>query len=227
MGTAIGYVRVSTEEQVLGLEAQRTSLREWAAAQGVELLEIHEDRGVSGATPLEDRPGLLRALGRLRELKAERLVVARRDRLARDVVVAATVEALVERAGASVASADGVGNNEGPEAALFRQIVYAFAQYERALIRSRIKGALRELREKGARSNSTPPYGWTFEVGDAGILLVEDRDEQATIKAIRRWRGIGLSQIRMVELLTARGHTPRGSKWHRRSVQRILSRLDS
>ncbi len=223
MGTAIGYVRVSTEEQVLGLEAQRTSLREWAAAEGVELLEIHEDRGVSGAAPLEDRPGLLRALGRLRELKAERLVVARRDRLARDVVVAATVESLVDRAGASVASADGVGNQEGPEAALFRQIVYAFAQFERALIQSRIKGALRELREKGARSNSTPPYGWAHLGGE----LVEEPAEQTALKAIRRWRARGLSQTRMVELLAARGHPPRGSKWHRRSVQRILSRLDS
>lgn len=223
MGTAIGYVRVSTEEQILGLEAQRAALREWADAQGVELLEVHEDRGVSGAAPLEDRPGLLRALGRLRELKAERLVVARRDRLARDVVVAATVEALVERAGASVASADGVGNNEGPEAALFRQIVYAFAQYERALIRSRIKGALRELRARGSRSNSTPPYGWAHLDGE----LVEEPAEQEAVKAIRRWRGRGLSQTRMVELLAARGFPARGSKWHRRSVQRILSRLDS
>jgi DNA invertase Pin-like site-specific DNA recombinase len=220
---AVGYIRVSTEEQVLGLEAQRASLREWAEAQDVELVEVHEDRGVSGAAPLEDRPGLLRALGRLRELKAERLVVARRDRLARDVVVAATVEALVERAGASVASADGVGNNEGPEAALFRQIVYAFAQYERALIRSRIKGALRELRAKGARSNSTPPYGWRFDAGE----LAEEPAEQEALTAIRRWRGRGLTQTRMVELLAARGFPPRGSKWHRRSVQRILSRLDS
>jgi DNA invertase Pin-like site-specific DNA recombinase len=221
--TAIGYVRVSTMEQVLGLEAQRASLQEWATAQRVELLEIHEDRGVSGAAALEDRPGLLRALGRVRELQAECLVVARRDRLARDVVVAATVEALVDRAGASVASADGVGNNEGPEAALFRQIVYAFAQYERALIRSRIKGALRELRARGARSNSTPPYGWRHESGE----LVEEPAEQEALTAIRRWRGRGIGQTRMVELLVARGFPARGSTWHRRSVQRILARLDS
>jgi hypothetical protein len=57
-GTAVGYVRVSTEEQNLGPEAQRDEIRAWAKRQGVEVVAWHEDR-VSGATPAEKREGFL------------------------------------------------------------------------------------------------------------------------------------------------------------------------
>ncbi len=70
------------------------------------------------------------------------LLVAKRDRLARDVVVAAMVDRLAERHGARVLAADGTGNGDGPEAMLMRGIVDVFAQYERALIRARTKAAL-------------------------------------------------------------------------------------
>jgi len=42
------------------------------------------------------------------------------------------VERLVERVGGKGLSADGTGNGDGPEHALLRNIVAAFAEYERA-----------------------------------------------------------------------------------------------
>ena len=68
--TAVGYVRVSTEEQVLGLEAQRVALARWAEAREIRLVVVHEDRGVSGAADLDRRPGLLAALGSLEQHNA-------------------------------------------------------------------------------------------------------------------------------------------------------------
>jgi len=49
---------------------------------------VHEDRGVSGAAQLDRRPGLLAALDCLARHKATYLVAAKRDRFARDIVVA-------------------------------------------------------------------------------------------------------------------------------------------
>src|SRR6476469_878208 len=93
----VGYIRVSTEDQSLGPEAQRVALERWCAAQGAELAVCHEDVGISGGVDLDKRPGLLAALDSLRTLRADVLLVAKRDRLARDVLVSAMVERLAER----------------------------------------------------------------------------------------------------------------------------------
>ena len=71
--------------------------------------------------------------------------------LARDVVVSGMVERLVERVGGKVLSADGTGNGDGPEHALPRNIVAAFAEYERALIRARTRAALAVKRARSER----------------------------------------------------------------------------
>ena len=65
------------------------------------------------------------------------LVAAKRDRFARDVVVAATVERVAAKAGATVATADGMSAEDSPEGALLRTMVDAFAAYERAVIAAR------------------------------------------------------------------------------------------
>ena len=134
---AIGYARASTSRQDLSPGAQRAAVEAWAAARGVTVVAWFEDLGISGGAELDKRPGLLGAIDALRTHGAGALVVARRDRLARDVLVNAMVERLCERVGARVQSADGAGNGAGPEAALMRNIVAAFSAYERMLIRAR------------------------------------------------------------------------------------------
>src|SRR5688572_24763258 len=89
---AVGYLRVSTEDQSLGLDAQREALTRWCAANGATLVAVHVDQGVSGGAPLEERPALLAALDELRVRGAGVLLVAKRDRLARDTLVAGMVE---------------------------------------------------------------------------------------------------------------------------------------
>ncbi len=49
---------------MLGPEAQRAALLRWAEVRGLQLVAVHEDRGMSGAAPLDRRPGLLAALDR-------------------------------------------------------------------------------------------------------------------------------------------------------------------
>src|SRR5277367_5263412 len=89
---AIAYLRVSTDEQRLGPEAQRATIEAWAAREGVSVVAWHTDAGFSGGLDLGDRPGLVAALTDIRAARAGLLVVAKRDRLARDVAIAATVD---------------------------------------------------------------------------------------------------------------------------------------
>lgn len=215
---AVGYIRVSTEDQALGPEAQRAALVRWAEACGAEIVAFHEDRGVSGAAALDKRPGLLAALDAVKAHRAGVLLVAKRDRLARDVVLAAMVERMAERLGARVTSADGTGDGDGPEALLMRRIVDAFGEYERAVIRARTRAALAAKRAQGKRAGQVP-FGFTLCAD--GVTLAEDSAEQAVIRQIRALRDEGLS-IRAVVAAVNEAAPPR--RVHKSLVERVLSR---
>ncbi len=205
----LGYVRWSTEEQNLGPKAQRTALERWCKAEGVELVDVFEDLGVSGGAPLERRPGLAAAIDALAARGAGLLLALRRDRLARDVVNAALIERLVEREGARVATTDGTGNGDTPEASLMRTIVDAFAAYERALVRSRTKAALEVKKAKGERIGGVP-YGFRLD-GD-GIHLVPDPMEQVVVDRARGLRTEGLSLDKISKALESEGRLSRTNR---------------
>lgn len=218
---AIGYIRVSTDEQALGLDSQRSQLAAWCAGSGCELAAVHCDRGVSGGASLDKRPALMEAVASL--AKGDLLLVAKRDRLARDTMIAAMVERLVERKGARIVSADGSCNGEGPEAQLMRAIIDAFAQYERALIRTRVKAAL-AVKRKRLEFTGVAPIG--FSGAKDVVPLAVDEYEQATVARIIELRGDGLSIRGIVAQLNGEGRRARGKRWHPTSVARVLRRHD-
>jgi DNA invertase Pin-like site-specific DNA recombinase len=217
----VGYIRVSTDEQALGPEAQREAISRWCASNGAELVATLEDLGVSGGLELDKRPGLLAALDALNVHRATVLLVAKRDRLARDVMVAAMVNRLAEKCGAQVLSADGTGNGDGPEALLMRNIVNAFAEYERALIRARTRVALAVKRTKRERTGAVP-FG--YRLAADGVHLVALDVEQSVIFAVRELRRDGLSIRTIAAKLNADGVPARGARWHATSVARLLRR---
>lgn len=207
--TAIGYLRVSTDEQRLGPEAQRASIEAWAAREGVAVLAWHVDQGVSGASPIEARAGLCAALAGLREHGAGLLVVAKRDRVARDVVVASLVERAAVAAGARLVSADGTANGDTPADQFMRTVIDGGAQYERALIRGRTKAALAAKKARGERVGSVP-YG--FRLAADGVRIEADADEQAVLAAVRELRAAGMSHRAIVAALAARGLVSRAAR---------------
>lgn len=214
------YVRVSTDEQALGPAAQRAAAQRWCEARGSQLVAVCEDLGVSGGAPLDKCPGLLSAMRELEAHGAGTLLVAKRDRLARDVVKAAMVEQLASRAGAVVVSAAGEGEGTDPAAALMRTMVDAFAQYERALIGARTKAALAVKKAKGERVG-TIPYGW--QLGADGVQLERCEAEQTVVAVIRGLRDEGMSLRAIVAELNARELLARnGGGWHLTQVVRVL-----
>lgn len=200
MSTAIGYLRVSTDEQHLGPEAQRASIEAWAVREGVTVVAWFSE-AVSGAAPLEDRRALMDAVDAIREQGASMLVVAKRDRLARDVVLTAMIERMVARHQARVVSADGVGAEDSPEGALMRRIVDAFAEYERAVIRARTKAALRAKAARGERVSRRAPFGYRID----GDCIVPDDRAQRAIKRIHELHSSGVKQRGIVAALVLEG----------------------
>lgn len=198
---AVAYLRVSTDEQRLGPEAQRAAIETWAKREGVAVVAWHTDAGVSGGSDLSDRPALVAALGELRAARAGVLVIAKRDRLARDVAVAATIERAAKTCGAKVQTADGTANGDSAADAFMRTMLDGAAAYERALIRGRTKAALAAKRARGERAGEVP-YGYSATPEGR---LVPNAAEQSIIAIVRELRAAGMSLRAVVSELARRG----------------------
>jgi DNA invertase Pin-like site-specific DNA recombinase len=210
-------------ESGLGLAAQEEACRACARRLGLALGTVHAttDEGVSSVSDVADRPELMAAIAELGP--GDVLVVAKRDRLGRDRLVVAMIERLVERRGARIVSAAGEGTeSDGPADVLMRQIIDAFAVYERLIIKARTKSALAVKKSRGERVGGIP-YG--FELAPGGVALVPCAAEQAVLSLIREMRSGGTTLMAIAAELNARGiHRRSGGSWDHGFVSRLLSR---
>ena len=215
--TAHAYLRVSSQQQVesgAGLDAQEDACRRAAG----DLAGVYRDEGVSGKTGLDKRPALLALISKLS--KGDTLIVAKRDRLGRDPLVVAMIEASVKRKGARIVSAAGEGtDSDSPTDILMRRMVDAFAEYERLVIGARTKAALGAMKVRGERVGSIP-YG--YRVDSDGKTLIKDQDEQETLTLVHNLQAEGLSLRAIAARLEAAGRRPRGTGWHPQTIKNIL-----
>ena len=220
---AIAYTRVSTTDQAesgAGLAAQSAAIAAYAAKAGIPILGMFTDAGISGAAGLEDRPGLMAAVAGLR--RGDVLLIAKRDRLGRDQMAVLMIEKAISRKGATIISADGLGNGDDAGSVFMRQVIDAAAVYERNLIKARTKAALAAKRRAGERTGEVP-FGWRLD--DAG-RLAEDAAEQNVLAKIMVCRAAGMSLRQIAAILTGAGIvTKKGrSTWTHTTIASILER---
>ncbi len=194
----VAYIRVSTDRQAelgLGLDVQRAAIRSWAQSNGYRIVLWTADEGVSGSNGLDAREGLADALRALRTCAADALVVYRLDRLARDLVLQESLLGEVWRMGRHVYSTsaaedaylDPNGAADDPSRALIRQVLGAVAQYERSMIRLRLRSGKARKRAAGGYVGGQVPLGWRVDGGE----YVADDTEQAALDRMRQPQGGG------------------------------------
>jgi len=218
----ITYLRVSTDEQSAsghGLDAQRDACQRHASRVDTPITGWFIDEGVSGTTPLEKRDGLMQALEQLE--RGDVLLVARRDRLARDAFVIATIEREVARKGARICSEQGEGTDRDDPGSIFmRRICDAAAEHERNLICARTKAALAAKKTRGERVGRIP-FG--MQLAADGVHLEPNQLEQEIIRLMMQLVQGGWSLRRIAKELNKLGHLKReGTPWNHVSVHRIL-----
>ena len=216
----VAYLRVSTEEQGLGMEAQRNAIKAWADLHGVKIAAWYEDFGISGGAELEDRIGLLAALEGIREHRAGSLVAHKADRIARDVYVAECVKRALLSAGASLVLVEGISGTD-PFQELAATVMDAAARFERRMIAARTKAALGVKRARGEKTGGSCPFG--FQLAADAIHLEPNPTEQPTLARILALRRAGFGGRRIASILTNEGYMPRGKAWHPGNVHAIAN----
>lgn len=218
---AMGYRRVSTREQAdsgLGLSAQQTAIEATATKLGMPLVAVYTDAGISGRAKLEQRPGLADALNALR--RGDVLVVAKRDRIARDSFMAVLIEREVARKASRIVSAGGEGTESDEPSAIFtRRILDAVAELERSLIAARTRAALQAKKAQGFRVGNIV-RGW--QLGPDG-KLVPHEGEQSMIETVYMLRDQNMTMVTIAEVLYERGfRSRRGRRLCWQAIQKVL-----
>src|SRR3954469_25935122 len=183
MTAAIAYYRVSTARQGksgLGIEAQKAAVQRFAEAEGIEVLSEHvEVETGKGADALERRPELSAALVQARKAKCP-VLVAKLDRLSRDVHF--ILGLMAHRVPFIVAEL-------GPDADPFMLHLYAaLAEKERALISARTKAALAAKKAQGVKLGNPRNIQAAGQLGRKALVSAADqfaRDILPAVNAIR------------------------------------------
>jgi site-specific DNA recombinase len=224
MKKALGYVRVSTDEQAergLGLEAQRQRIRAYCEMKGLHLTTIFEDPGLSGGKPLGSRSGGGSILAEARRTKPV-VVVAKLDRLFRSVADAAQTICEFDRHGIELVAISEGFDMTNPYGRAMAQMASVFAELERAMIRERTRAAMKVKRGRKERISGHAPFGWDF--GSCG-KLVENIKEQKAVAWILKLHKKGESLRAIAQKLNDRGIEPkRADRWIHSSVLRIVHR---
>lgn len=202
---AIGYMRVSTEEQGdsrAGLEAQEASIRTEVERRNWQLVDLRFDVASGGSMKKRDELG--RTLRDLEGGHADTLVVAKLDRLSRSVLDFAGIMEIAANEGWSLSVLDLGVDTTTPNGALVANIMIAMAQWEREIISERTRAALKAVKARGT------PLGRRPNVSPETLAL------------IRGLRSAGLSWRKIADTLEDQGvPTSQGGKWHATTCKRL------
>lgn len=221
---AIGYIRVSTEEQAnegQSLGSQRKKLLGYAELYDIELVDVIEDGGVSAKSL--DRPGLKKALARLKAGEADGLLIAKLDRLTRSV---ADWQVLIdgyfgEKPGKQLFSVADSIDTRTAAGRLVLNVLLSVAQWERETIAERTRDALQYKISNGERVGRVR-YGYTLT---ADGKLLEEPHEQEGIRRMVALRQIGVSLREICRTLDREGFSTKdGKPWAAATVKQILER---
>lgn len=210
---AIAYLRTSSSTNV-GADKdtafrQSGAIGRFAASNGYELVASYYDSDVSGADALEARPGFAGLLDHIRGNGVRTVIVEASDRLARHLMVQETGLAMLSTLGVTVMTSTGdcMTDNDDPTRVLFRQMLGSFAQFERATLVAKLKGA----RDRKRAANDRDAKGHKDAKGRgkcAGRNRIAERNKVAVALA-RSLAGVrkGKPSLRDISTaLAAAGH---------------------
>ncbi len=215
------YTRVSTDMQVEAesLGTQEKQLREYCSYHRLEIHDLYTDAGISGAHT-DNRPGFQRMMREAREGKFTTVIVAKIDRISRNLADLLDLIHTLEQNQVDFISISQQFDTSTPMGRLTLNILGSFAQFERDIIAERVRENMIERAKKGKWNGGVIPYGF---------VVVEDHLEPHSTEAdfVRMMYAEYLKQrsLRAVALLmNARDAKPRyRNSFTGSSIRKILA----
>jgi DNA invertase Pin-like site-specific DNA recombinase len=154
---AISYLRTSSAANV-GVDKdsdcrQREAIQAFARRAGYELLAEFYDAAVSGADPIDSRPGFAAMLERIEGNGVRTIIVETASRFARDLMVQEVGHAMLRERGIDLIAADSPGSfiDDTPTAKLVRQVLGAISEFDKAMTVAKLRGARERKRREGGK----------------------------------------------------------------------------
>ena len=221
MKTAIGYIRVSTEQQAtegVSLDAQRAKIEAWCAHNGYELAQVYVDAGISGKS-MDKRPGLQDALKSLK--KGMALVSYSLSRLARSTKDAISIgETVAKRKADMVSLSEQIDTTTAAGRMMF-QMLAVLAEFERNLTAERTTSALQHKKATGQKYTNITPYGFEAIEG----RLVQVQAEAVVVAEIQAARTGGSTLQAIADSLNGRSiPTKTGKQWAPATIHLLMKR---
>jgi DNA invertase Pin-like site-specific DNA recombinase len=213
--SAVAYYRTSSASNVGAdkdsLARQKAAVRSCAASRGLEVVHEYYDAAVSGADPVDSRPGFADMLAYMLTNGARTIIVENASRFARDLIVQETGYQALKAKGIELIAADSPDSfvSDTPTAVLIRQILGAVAQFDKATLVHKLRGARDRMSAKlGRRIEGNPNWKPAPE---------------AAVKAARAARARGLTLRAISAQLADKGHrSPSGKAYGPQSIKRML-----
>jgi DNA invertase Pin-like site-specific DNA recombinase len=177
------YARVSTRDKGQNPEMQLTELRDFAAKRGWQVAGEFADVGVSGSK--DSRPQLDAMMRLAKTRKLDVIAVWKLDRFGRSLRHLVDALAELKAVGCAFVSLRDNLDLSTPAGRMMFHVIGAMAEFERELIRERVKAGIAHARAKGTRLGRP--------------MLRRDRDKDA--KLIRQMRADGDSYGEIAEAL--------------------------
>lgn len=188
---AIGYIRVSTEEQKRNgdsLAAQAEAIKKYCLQQKLTQVEILAEGGVSGDISIGKRPAGKTIANFIAE-GVNNIVAVKLDRLFRNTIDALTQSNEWIKQDVALHLLDFGGqclNTRSPEARMMFTMRAGFAQMERELIASRTQTAMDHKRSKGECLGQVP-----FGYERIGEKLIKLPSRQVMVNTIKELHELG------------------------------------
>lgn len=200
--TAIGYIRVSTEEQARGglsLQMQRSKIEAYCELHGLGAPIFFSDEGISGKA-IAARPGLKALIERaVQSGQGTHVVIYKIDRIARNVRELLELVEKFDKAGVAFHSVCEHIDTKSATGRFFMTIIAAIAEWEAGVISERTRDVLQRKRDNGERLGA-PRFGWKVVYGpDLDVRgrsmphYVEIPEQQQCIERILKLNEQGIS----------------------------------
>lgn len=159
---AVGYIRVSTEEQAkdgYSLQNQELVINKRCDYEGWELKEIFHDKGISGAS-MDKREGIKELLEYVKSNKVDYLVMFKVSRLSRKISDVVAIADYLEKAGVKLIAIEDNIDTSTPIGKYFLVFGAVVAEMERENIITQVKGGMQQKAREGEWNGGKPPIGY-------------------------------------------------------------------